>query len=288
MISESVDAPYELRIRPNRSWIRFDWIGVWEYRDLLFLLVRRDFISRYKQTVLGPAWFVIQPLLTTMVFTVLFGNVARMPTDGLPPMLFYLCGMQGWTYFANTFNTTSTTFTANSGLFGKVYFPRVVVPLSTVVSNLFAFAIQLATLLVFWMYFKYFTAAGAHFGMRWVMLALPLLIVQIGALSLGAGLWMSALTAKYRDFAQLSGFLVQIWMYATPVIFPLSLIPEKWRYLVVLNPMTMPVEGMKYMFLGQGDIDPFYFSISVIVTVAMFFSGLGVFQKVERTFVDSV
>jgi lipopolysaccharide transport system permease protein len=288
MISGIADPAYELRIRPNRKWLRLDWRGVWEYRDLLFILVRRDFISRYKQTVLGPAWFVIQPLLTTMVFTVLFGNLAKISTDGLPPMLFYLCGMQGWTYFANTFNTVSTTFVSNSALFGKVYFPRLVVPLSAVVSNLFAFGVQLGTFLGFWIYFKCFTHAGAYFGLRWEILALPLLIAQIGALSLGVGLWISALTAKYRDFAQLSSFIVQLWMYGTPVIFPLSMIPEKWRYLVVLNPMTMPVEGMKYMFLGRGNVDPFYFFVSIAVTFIAVVSGLAIFQRVERTFVDTV
>lgn len=276
---------YEIRIRPNRSWIKIDWHGLWEYRDLLFLLVRRDFVSKYKQTILGPAWFIIQPLFTTLVFTVIFGKVAKIPTDGLPPMLFYLCGMLGWNYFANTFNSTASTLVGNAGLFGKVYFPRLIVPLATVVSNLFAFAIQLGTFLAIWIYFK---GAGAQVRMEWEIVALPLLILHVGGLSLGVGLWMSALTAKYRDFSHLSGFLVQIWMYATPVIFPLSLIPEKWRWAVVLNPMTMPVESFRYIFLGQGSVDPLYLGISVIVSLIFLFTGLLVFQKVERTFVDTV
>jgi lipopolysaccharide transport system permease protein len=279
---------YELRIRPNRSWIKIDWPGLWEYRDLLFLLVRRDFVSKYKQTILGPLWFIIQPLITTIVFSVIFGGVAKIPTDGLPPTLFYLCGMLGWSYFANTFTSTSTTLVANAGLFGKVYFPRLVVPLSTVISNLFAFAIQLATFAVFWVYFKALTSSGSRFDLRWEVVALPLLVVQIGALSLGVGLWMSALTAKYRDFTHLSGFVVQLWMYATPVIFPLSMIPERWRWLVVLNPMTMPVESFKYIFLGQGSVDPLYLGISVVVSAAVVLSGLLIFQKVERSFVDVV
>ena len=283
-----MNATYELRIRPNRQWIKIDWQGIWEYRDLLSLLVRRDFVSKYKQTVLGPLWFIIQPLFTTLVFTVLFGNVAKIPTDGLPPTLFYLVGMLGWNYFANTFNSTSTTLVTNAGLFGKVYFPRLVVPLSTVISNLFAFGIQLAVLLVFWVYFKWFTAAGAQFGMRWQLILLPLLVLQIGGLSLGVGLWMSAFTAKYRDFTHLSGFLVQLWMYATPVIFPLSIIPERWRWLVVLNPMTMPVEALKYVFLGQGSVDVGYLVISVVVSTVLLLSGLLIFQKVERNFVDTV
>lgn len=279
---------YELRIRPNRSWLRIDWHGLWEYRDLLFLLVRRDFVSKYKQTILGPLWFIIQPLITTVVFSVIFGGVAKISTDGLPPTLFYLCGMLGWSYFSNTFTSTSTTLVTNAGLFGKVYFPRLVVPISTVISNLFAFLIQLATFLAFWIYFKYFNAAGAHFNVRWEVVALPLLVLQIGVLSLGVGLWMSALTAKYRDFTHLSGFVVQLWMYATPVIFPLSMIPQQWRWLVVLNPMTMPVESFKYIFLGQGNVDPTYLLISVLVTIFVGFSGLFIFQKVERTFVDVI
>ncbi len=283
-----MSSAYELRIRPNRQWIRIDWDGIWEYRDLLFLFVRRDFVSKYKQTVLGPLWFIIQPLFTTLVFTVLFGNVAKIPTDGLPPMLFYLCGMLGWNYFANNFSSTSGTLVTNAGLFGKVYFPRLIVPLSTVISNLFAFGIQLVVLLAFWAYFKCFTPAGALINVHWGLFALPLIILQIGGLSLGVGLWMSALTAKYRDFTHLSGFIVQLWMYGTPVIFPLSMIPEKWRLLVVLNPMTMPIEGLKYIFLGQGRVDAFYISISVLVSIAVMLSGLLIFQKIERSFVDTV
>lgn len=279
---------YELRLRPTRGWIKIDWRGIWDYRDLLFLLVRRDFVSRYKQTVLGPLWFIIQPLVTTIVFTVLFGNIARISTDGLPPMLFYLCGMLGWNYFASNFGSTSTTLVNNAGLFGKVYFPRLIVPLSTVVSNLFAFGIQLGVLLIFWVYFKVFTGAGALFGVRWEVMLLPLLVVQIAALSLGVGLWMAALTAKYRDFTHLAGFLIQIWMYATPVIFPLSIIPEKWRWLVILNPMTMPVEASRLMFLGQGSVEPLYMVLSIILSAVVLLSGLLIFQKIESTFVDTV
>ena len=191
-----------------------------------------------------------------MVFTVIFGNVAKIPTDGLPPMLFYLAGLLGWNYFAQTFQSTSSTLVANAGLFGKVYFPRLVVPLSAVISNFIPLALQLATLLCFWAYFKIFTSAGDMFEFSSAIIWLPLLLVQIAALSLGVGLWLSALTAKYRDFTFLSGFIIQIWMYATPVIYPLSQIPERWRWLAVLNPMTMPVETIKYMFLGQGIVMP--------------------------------
>jgi lipopolysaccharide transport system permease protein len=279
---------YEITLRPNTNWIKIDWRGLWEYRDLLLILVRRDFVSKYKQTVLGPAWFIIQPLFTTLVFTVLFGSVAKIPTDGLPPALFYLCGMLAWSYFANTFASTSSTFVSNAQLFGKVYFPRLVVPLSSVISNLFAFGLQLATFLVFWVYFKWLAASAGQFAMRWELVTLPFIVFQLGCLSLGVGLWMSALTAKYRDFTHLSSFIVQLWMYATPVIFPLSLIPNRWRWLVVLNPMAMPVEAFKYVFLGQGSVDPFYYGVSVAVTAIVLLTGFLLFQKVERTFVDTV
>jgi lipopolysaccharide transport system permease protein len=199
--------------------------------------------------------------------------------------LFYLTGLLGWNYFAQTFQSTSGTLVNHVGIFGKVYFPRLVVPLSAVISNLFALTIQLATLVLIWIYFKLFTGFGALFGFSASIIWLPLVILQVAALSLGVGLWLSALTAKYRDFTFLSGFIIQIWMYATPVIYPLSQIPKKWQWIAVLNPMAMPVEAIKVMFLGQGTVMPTY---SVGVTVLMLLSGVLIFNKVERTFVDTV
>jgi lipopolysaccharide transport system permease protein len=274
-------------IRPTRGWFNLNLAGVWHYRDLLFLLVHRDFVARYKQTILGPAWFVLQPLLVTVVFSVIFSGVAKIPTDGLPPMLFYLTGLLGWNYFAQTFQSTSGTLVNNAGLFGKVYFPRLVVPLSAVISNLFAFALQLVTLLALWIYYKFFTDAGGLFGFYGIVW-FPLVLLYIAALSLGVGLWLSALTAKYRDFTFLSGFIIQIWMYATPVIYPLSQIPEKWRWIAVLNPMTMPVEAIKVMFLGTGTITATYVALSVGATTFLLVSGVLVFNKVEKTFIDTV
>jgi lipopolysaccharide transport system permease protein len=279
---------YELVIRPTRGWFTLKLPEVWQYRDLLLLLVHRDFVAKYKQTILGPAWFILQPLLITVVFSVIFGEIAKIPTDGLPPMLFYLTGLLGWNYFAQTFQSTSGTLVANAGLFGKVYFPRLVVPLSAVISNLFAFAIQLATLLAVWIYFKLLTGAGGLFGFSVGIVWFPLVLLQIAALSLGVGLWLSALTAKYRDLAFLSGFIIQIWMYATPVIYPLSQIPEKWRWISALNPMTMPVEAIKLMFLGQGTIITAYLALSVAATMLLLITGVLIFNKVEKTFVDTV
>jgi lipopolysaccharide transport system permease protein len=281
-------ANYELVIRPTRGWFRLNLAETWQYRDLLFILVHRDFVAKYKQTILGPAWFVLQPLLTTVVFSIIFGGIAKIPTDGLPPMLFYLAGLLGWNYFAQTFQSSSSTLVANAGLFGKVYFPRLVVPLSAVISNLFAFALQLAMLLAMWIYFKLFTSAGGLFGFSAGIVWLPLVLLQIAALSLGVGLWLSALTAKYRDFTFLSGFIIQLWMYATPVIYPLSQIPEKWRWIAVLNPMTMPVEAIRIMFLGQGTVVGAYVLLSLSITVLLLLSGILVFNKIEKTFVDTV
>jgi lipopolysaccharide transport system permease protein len=279
---------YELVIRPTRGWVHLNLADIWRYRDLLLILVHRDFVAKYKQTILGPAWFILQPLLMTIVFTVIFGAVINIPTDGLPPVLFYFAGLLGWNYFAQTFQNTSGTLVNNAGLFGKVYFPRLIVPLAAVISNCMAFALQLATFLCIWAYFKIFTGAGATFGASLAIVWLPLILLQIAALSFGVGLWLSAMTAKYRDFTFLSGFIIQLWMYATPVIYPLSQIPEKWRWLAVLNPMAMPVETIKYMFLGQAVIMPVYVAASVGMTVLLLLSGLLVFNKVEKTFVDTV
>jgi lipopolysaccharide transport system permease protein len=283
-----VPADYELTIRPTRGWFHLDLAEIWRYRDLLFLLVNRDFVAKYKQTILGPLWFIIQPLMMTVVFTIIFGKVAGIPTDGLPPMLFYLAGVLGWSYFAQTLQSTSATLVANAGIFDKVYFPRLVVPLSSVISNLLAFAIQLATFVCFWGWFKFFTAAGAGFGITGAIVWFPLLVVQIAALSLGVGLWLSALTAKYRDFTFLSAFIIQIWMYATPVIYSLSQIPPKWQWLAVANPMAMPVEAIRFMFLGQGVVVPAYFAVSIAMTAGLVVTGVLLFNKVEKTFVDTV
>ncbi|MEI6972647.1 MAG: ABC transporter permease [bacterium] len=280
--------PPEFIIEPSRSWVRIPWRELLHYRDLLLLLVRRDFVARYKQTILGPAWFVIQPLATTLVFTVVFGRIAKISTDELPQLLFYMCGMLAWQYFQQCMQGTSTTFVANANLFGKVYFPRLVVPLSVVISNLAAFVIQLVTFLCFWVFYKFCTSVGGQFNLTVWVVALPLLVLQTAAIGLGVGLWMSALTAKYRDFVHVAGFLSQLWLYATPVAYPLSLIPEKWRWVSALNPMTGIVEAYRYAFLGAGTVSPFYLGISMLTTVVLLFTGLLIFSRTERTFIDTV
>jgi len=280
-------ADFEITLRPNTGWLQLELKEIWQYRDLLSLLVWRDFVAKYKQTILGPLWFIIQPLMMSVVFTVVFGNVAKLSTDGLPKMLFYLCGQLGWNYFAQNFNASSATLVNNAGLFSKVYFPRLVVPLSTLISNLLTFFIQAATFLAFYVYYKYFLQTGG-FGMDWRVIFLPLLVLQSAALSLGLGLFMSALTAKYRDLVHLSPLLIQLWMYATPVIIPLSEFPEKWRWVVALNPMTSIVESFRLMLLGTGTVQPLYLALSVGFTVLILAAGVLLFGKVEKTFVDTV
>jgi lipopolysaccharide transport system permease protein len=281
----------EIVIRPQRSVFQIGWRELWEYRDLLILLVRRDFVAKYKQTLLGPLWFILQPVLMTLIFTVIFGQVARIPTDGLPPFMFYLCGMLGWTYFVNTMNATAGTFTVNASLFGKVYFPRLVIPLSVACSNLFALAIQAATLGVFWVYYRFCTDAGEALssGISWAGLpGLLVLVVLSALLALGTGLWFSAATAKYKDLSHALGLITQLWLYATPVIYPLSEVPARWRWVAELNPMATVVEATKYLILGQGTISVFGMVWTVGFAGLLFLSGVIVFHKVERTFIDTV
>ncbi len=279
---------YELVIEPSRSWFRISWRELWEYRDLLVLLVRRDFLSKYKQTLLGPAWFVIQPLLTTMMFVIVFGRVAQIPTDDIPGPLFYLCGLLGWNYFAQNVSTGATTFTANAHLFGKVYFPRVILPASAIISNLFAFALQFAPFLVVFVYYKFFTIAGENFHMTWRVIFLPLILLQASLFSLGVSLWMSASTAKYRDLVHLNQFIIQLWMFATPVIYPLSKIPARYEWIAWLNPMAAIVECFRVTLLGKGTLSTEFVIVSVFLTIAVTASGVVIFQKMERTAVDNV
>ena len=279
---------FERIIRPTSGWFDLDLADVWRHRDLLGLLVYREFASKYRQTVLGPAWFVLQPLLMSVVFAVVFGGIARIPTGGAPPILFYLTGLLGWSYVAQTFQTTASTFTANAALFGKVYFPRLVAPLASVIANFLAFGLQLASLLVFWTWFKFATSAGQTFGLDGSLAWFPLVALQLAAISLGAGLWLCALTARYRDFSFLIPFLTQVWMYATPVIYPLSRVPARWRWVAALNPMTAPTEALKRMFLGAGDVTPSLAAISASVTLALLASGALAFNRAQKSFVDVV
>jgi len=247
--------------------------------------VRRDFVSFYKQTILGPLWFFIQPLLTTIVFTVVFGKIANMPTNGLPPFLFYMSGVVAWSYFANCLDKTSNTFIANAGIFGKVYFPRLVVPISIVITNGSTFLIQFIMLIGF---IVYFYMAGANIHPNWWIFFTPLLLLQMALLGLGVGLLIASLTTKYRDLGFVVGFGVQLWMYATPIVYPISQVPEKWQWLFAMNPMAPVIETFRHAFLGGGAVKMIHMAISIIMTLIILTSGLLLFSKVEKSFMDTV
>jgi homopolymeric O-antigen transport system permease protein len=280
-------ANLEIVLRADANGLNLELEEIWRYRDLLLILIWRDFSAKYKQTILGPLWFLLQPLMMTLIFTVIFAHVAKVSTDGLPPLLFYLCGQLGWNYFAANINSNSTLFITNAGLFSKVYFPRLIVPLSALISNLFTFGIQAFAFLGFYFYFKYILRITG-FGMDWRALFLPLLILQIAALSLGFGLLFSALTGKYRDLMHVLSMLLQIWMYGTPIILPLSEFPAKWQWIVALNPMTMIVESFRLTLLGTGTVLPQYVACSVVCTLLVLVGGAMLFGKVEKTIVDTV
>ncbi len=286
-MSTKVPSSPEVVIQATRGFHLVAWRDIYAYRDLLWLLVWRDFVARYKQTALGPIWHIAQPLVTTVIFTVIFSHVAALSTNDLPPTLFYLCGLLAWNYFSQTFTSTSSALVANANLFGKVYFPRLVVPLAGVFSNFISFLIQFVTFLVFLVLYRLGHPA-ATCGLGWSALLLPLLLVQLACLSLGVGLWLAALTAKFRDFAVLSGFIIQLWMYVTPVIYPLTQVPSQWRLVAAINPVTVPVECFRVMLLGNGYISFHLFAVSIAATVFALFTGLLIFERVEKTFVDIV
>lgn len=275
----------EIRIRARNGWLWLDWRGLVDYRDLLVLLVRRDFVARYKQTILGPAWAMVNPLVTAVVFGFVFGRVLGVATDGIPPSLFYLCGLLGWNYFNQTLTATSNTLRGNYGLFSKVYFPRLVVPLALAVSNLAAAGVQLFT---FTAMFVFTVLKNPEVAARpgWGALLLPLLFVHLGLLALGSGLLLSALTAKYRDFQQVAPFFLNLLMYVTPVIYPISHIPEKWRWLAAVNPVAPVIEAFRAALLGTSGVQPGYYALSVGVTLVVAVVGVGCYQRLARDFVD--
>ncbi len=283
--SQPDSGDWTMVIRPQGNWFDLRLGELWQTRDLIMLFVWRDFVSVYKQTILGPLWYLIQPLMTTITFTVIFGNIAKLPTDGLPQFLFYMSGTVIWSYFAECLNKTSTTFVANANLFGKVYFPRLAVPVSLLISNLVAFAIQLGLFLVFLLYFA---AAGAAVRPNWAVVLAPVLVAMMAGLGLGFGIIVSSLTTRYRDLRFLVTFGVQLLMYATPVIYPVSAIPEQYRWLILANPMTPIVEGFRYAFLGAGRLDAGQLLYSFAFMLIVLLVGTLIFNQVERTFMDTV
>lgn len=273
-------------IEPRTSLLDLRLGDVWRYRDLVMMFVRRDFVSTYKQTILGPIWFFIQPLLTTITFIIIFGQVAKLSTDGLPQPLFYLAGITVWSYFSQTLMATSTVFITNAAIFGKVYFPRLTMPVSIVISNLVRFLIQFGLFLAVWVF--YLLHSGSSVQPNWLILLTPVLLILMGLLSLGLGMIFSALTTKYRDLAMLLTFGIQLLMYATPVIYPLSSIPAKYKWLILANPMSAVVETFRYAFLGSGTFSWVYLGYSAGFTAIILFTGTVIFNKVEKSFTDTV
>lgn len=276
---------YAHSITPHSSLFDLRLGEIWQYRDLLTLFVRRDFVAKYKQTILGPVWFFIQPIFQTVMLAIVFGGMAGLSTDGVPSVLFYLAGVTAWNYFANCLRTTSNTFTANASLFGKVYFPRAVTPLSVVISNLIQFWIGLLLFLVLYVFYAFGDYTPKP---NLTLLLLPLLILEMGFMGLGAGMLISALTTRYRDLQYLVDFGVQLLMYATPVILPLSAVPKKYQFIMLANPMTGVIETFKFGFFGTGTFSWLLLSYSVGFTVAVFVLGLVAFNQTEKNFMDTV
>ena len=283
--NQAQDQDWDLIIEPRRAWWDLRLGQVWHYRDLIMLFVWRDFVSTYKQTILGPLWYLIQPIITTLVFTVIFGNIANLPTDGLPHFLFYMSGTVIWTYFSGCLKKTSNTFAANAGLFGKVYFPRLAIPIADLISNLITFAIQFALFLAF---LAYFMLSGSDVRVTTWALLLPVLVFLMAGLGLGFGIIVSSLTTKYRDLRYLVGFGMQLWMYATPVIYPASTIPEELQWVLNVNPIAPVVEAFRYAFLGAGSPSWGGLAYSFAFMLAVFTIGVLIFNRVESTFMDTV
>ena len=284
---ENSQKPWSLEIKPETSLFSVDFAEIWRYRDLCAMMVKRDVITVYKQTVLGPLWYFIQPIMTTVMFMVVFGGIAKIPTDGIPQPLFYLAGICIWQYFSDCLSKTSNTFVANAGVFGKVYFPRLVVPISNVISNLVKFGIQFLLFVAVYLYFIFFTEVKVQPNVY--ALLFPFLIVLMAALALGFGIIFSSFTTKYRDLTFLLGFFVQLWMYATPVIYPISTIANaKLKLLMMANPITGVIEAYKYGMLGAGSFSWGLLGYSAGFAAALMAIGIVVFNRVQRSFIDTV
>ena len=285
-------------IEPKKKWLDVDLKGLWRYRDLYYMNVKRDLITQYKQTILGPLWYLIQPMLTTIMYMVVFGGLAGISTDGVPQPLFYLCGICLWTYFSSCFTSCSNVFSANQNVFGKVYFPRLVVPLSSVTSNLIRFAIQLGMFLVVYIYYLlvkdyspslgFVNDYGYVFGTLMTVLLPLIIIIMVGMHAMSWGLIITSLTTKYRDLNLLVTFGIQLLMYATPVIYPLSFAPVKYRAFFNANPLTSIFEAFKYAFLGAGTFDIISFGYSIVTLCVVMFFAVILFNRTEQRFMDTV
>jgi lipopolysaccharide transport system permease protein len=276
---------WSIHIKPHDGVFNLHLKDVWNYRDLLLLLVRRDFVAFYKQTVLGPLWFFIQPIFTTAIFIFVFNRMAGISTNGAPPALFYMSGIIAWNYYAECLTKTSTVFKDNANIFGKIYFPRLIMPMSIILSNLVRFGVQLILFLILYIYY---TLSGVSPNTNSFVLLFPVIVVLMALQGLGIGLIITAMTTKYRDLVFLVTFGVQLLMYATPVIYPLSAAPVAFRNIIVLNPLSGLIETFRYGFLSTGVFYPWAFAYSTIASIALFIVGLIVFNKVEKNFVDTI
>ncbi len=275
---------WDLIIKPAGN-LNFNLKELLHYKFLMYLFVKRDFVTYYKQTILGPLWYIIQPLLTTLVFTVIFGNIAKIPTDGIPTTVFYLIGITFWGLFSESMTSTSNIFVTNAQIFGKVYFPRLTVPIARMTSNYIKFFIQLFLFLGFYLYFLFFTKSMKP---NLYLLFVPLICIQFSIIAFGIGIIISSLTTKYRDLQFVVTFGVQLWMYATPVIYPMSNIPSQWLWVFIVNPIAYPMEFLKYAFTGQGIVNFTYLGISFATSILLLIIGLFNFNKVEKDFMDRV
>ena len=274
-------------ISPKRHLFDLRLNEVWRYRDLLLMFVKRDFIAQYRQTILGPLWHIIQPVFTTVMFLIVFNKIAKISTDNLPPMLFYMSGITIWNFFAGCLNSTSSTFTANAGIFGKVYFPRLIQPLAAVTSNLIKFSVQFSLLLVLTIYYS--ATNQFVFDIQLHILLLPFILIIMAGIGLGVGIIISSLTTKYRDLNVLIGFGVSLLMYVTPVAYPLSYLQEpRYKSFIQWNPLSSLVEGFRYSFFGEGNLDIHFFTYSIIFMIVALISGVLLFNKVEGSFMDTV
>ncbi len=286
-MSYKLNSEWDLIITSKRGWLDIDLDEIWNYRDLTWLFVKRDFTTFYKQTLLGPIWYILQPLITTIVFTVIFNKVAKIPTDGVPPYLFYMSGIIAWNYFSNCLTSTANTFTSNAALFEKVYFPRIITPLSKVISGLIRFFVQFLMFIGFYFYFIIFEDFQIKYSIG-SLIIIPFFILQMALLGQGIGMIISSLTSKYRDLSYFVSFGTQILMYVSPIVYPLSVVPEKYKNIILINPMTPIIEGFRFAFIGNGQLDFQMILYSMVITLIFFISGLLIFNKIEKTFIDTV
>lgn len=277
---------WDLTITPRDKLLAVDWKEIWRYRDMFLLFVARNFRTAYKQTILGPLWFIITPVLSVIVYATVFGGIAKIPTDGIPPILFYLLGISVWGYFSACLSATSNSFVSNADIFGKVYFPRIIMPLVAVTTNLLSFAIQLA---IFAAFYIYYVATGTELEIHWQIVLFPFLIILLALMAVGFGMIFSSMTTKYRDLQIMLNKIISLWVYITPVIYPLSMVTnEKLHLAMSLNPVTPVMEAVKYSLLGQGQFSWAWLAYSAAFTLVLLVFGLMMFNKVQKSFMDTV